>query len=155
MKRKRSLDDVFRPRRSSELSAKEAQKFHAALDLIQRHISEFRELGYDGPDLQSYDPRTDSIIDIERHWRCIFSFPILIRGGLAGSAQFVGGSIYLTTNLWERQSVERIAFVVAHELLHLCIEMFHGPEECGNPTNDIDLALVRILNVDLEHYLET
>jgi len=149
---KTNFEEVFRLRRPQELSTVEFIKFHEALSLIQKHIGEFRELGYDGPDLDSYNAQVGAILDLEKGWRCIFSFPKLIPGGVAGSAQLFGSSVYLATLAWEWRSVKAIACIVAHEILHLSIGMFHDRSEVGNPTNPIDEELARIFDVSAKDF---
>ena len=123
---KTSLDDWLRPRAARELTQAESQMLEQAIKLAQDHLDELRGLGYTGPEPSFYDPETGTFPEErEDDGSVFFRFPKLIEGGLAGSTRPSGmRSIHLSTLLWGEWPVEKIAAILAHELLHLSLGAF-------------------------------
>ena len=140
-----TLDDLLASRSANELTQTQARKFEEAVRLVQAHLDELKALGYVGPEPISYDSSSGVGILPDRPENggvVLLSFPMLIKGGLAGSTRNLGmRSIWLATMLWDEWPVERVAAIFAHELLHLSLGAFDESE--------VDERLSDIFGVDL------
>ena len=74
-----SNEDLLRPRSAAKLTATEHATFKAALELVQQHLGEIRELGYTGPAPASYNSEAGTLFD-EQVGIVWFRFPQWIEG---------------------------------------------------------------------------